>query len=117
VADVHVSAPGTAERGGFLPGRRFDMRGATMLTLIATAYDVDTDLVLGGPSWLNSDRFDIIAKAPSPTPSPEVLHAMLQALLADRFKLAIRHERKDMPVYFSRRPNRTSRTAPEWVAP
>jgi uncharacterized protein (TIGR03435 family) len=76
------------------------MRGATMLTLIATAYDVDTDLVLGGPSWLNSDRFDIIAKAPSPTPSPEVLHAMLQALLADRFKLAIRHERKDMPVYF-----------------
>lgn len=99
VADVHVSAPGTRERGGFFSGR-FDMRGATMLTLIAAAYNVDTGMVLGGPSWLDSDRFDVIAKAPSPTPPEDVQQAMLQALLADRFKLAIRRERKDMPVYF-----------------
>ncbi|HMD70453.1 MAG TPA: TIGR03435 family protein [Bryobacteraceae bacterium] len=100
VADLRVSAPGTAERGGFTSGGRFDMRGTTMLTLIAAAYGVDTDMVVGGPAWLNSDRFDIIAKPPSPTPSPEIQQAMLQALLADRFKLAIRHEQKDMPVYF-----------------
>ncbi len=99
-ADVHSSSPGTEERGGFTGGGRFDMRGATLLSLIAVAYDVDTDLVLGGPPWLNSDRFDVIATPPHPTPSPETKRAMLQALLADRFKLAIRREMKDMPAYF-----------------
>lgn len=98
-ADVHVSAPGGAERGGFFTGGRVDLRGTTMLTLIAMAYGLDTDYVLGGPSWLNADRFDLIAKAPSPTPSAETMQAMLRALLADRFQLAAHHEQQDMPVY------------------
>jgi len=97
--DVHPSAPGTAERGGFFPGGRFDLRGATMLTLIAMAYGVDTGRILGGPAWLNTSRFDVIAQAPSATPSAEALQAMLQALLADRFQLAAHHDQKDMPVY------------------
>jgi len=99
IADVRTSVPGTAERGGFFPGGRLDMRGATMLTLIALAYGVDTDYILGGPGWLNTDRFDLIAKAPTATPSAETMQAMLQALLADRFQLSVHHAQKDMPVY------------------
>ena len=98
IADVHTSAPGASEGCVFLPAGRFNCYGATMLKLIATAYSVNADLVLGGPDWLSADRFDIAAKAPGPA-SPEALLGMLQALLADRFGLLVHDERKDMPVY------------------
>jgi uncharacterized protein (TIGR03435 family) len=98
VADVHVSAPGASESGGFMPGR-FELRGATLLDLISTAYGVEPAMILGGPTWLNSDKFDVIAKAPSASVSEGNLQAMLKALLADRFKLVARQDTKDMPVY------------------
>jgi uncharacterized protein (TIGR03435 family) len=98
VADVHVSAPGTSEGGGFMPGGRVELRGTTMLDLITIAYGVETAMVVGGPTWLNSDKFDIIAKAPSDA-SEAALQAMLKALLADRFKLVARQDIKEMPVY------------------
>jgi len=60
-----------------------------MLDLIKTAYRVDADTVFGGPSWLDWDRFDVIAKVP-PATSSETVGLMLQALLADRFKLVVR---------------------------
>jgi len=103
VADVHVSAPGAQQTGGFMPGGRVEVRGFTMLELITAAYDVEPEVVVGGPSWLNTDKFDVIAKAPPTSLSMEAmeptLQAMLKALLADRFKLVAREEKKDMPVY------------------
>jgi uncharacterized protein (TIGR03435 family) len=99
IADVHVSAPGTSESGGFMPGGRFELHGTTMLDLITIAYGVESAMVMGGPSWLNSDKFDVIAKAPSAAASQETLQSMLKALLADRFKLVTRPDTRDMPVY------------------
>src|SRR5580704_2623721 len=55
---------------------RYELYSATMVDLIRTAYNVDADKVLSGPSWLESDRFDVIAKAPSGT-SPEAAKMML----------------------------------------
>jgi bla regulator protein blaR1 len=63
----------------------------------------------GGPAWINEDRFEIQAKMPEGTPeytlpqftsarAPQ-LQQMLQALLADRFKLKLRREKKEVPVY------------------
>ncbi len=98
-ADVRISAPGAREVGGFMPDGRLECRGKTMLKLIAMAYSVNTDWVLGGPDWLAADRFDVTAKAPSSQASPAALREMLQALLAERFQLAVHAERKDMPVY------------------
>jgi uncharacterized protein (TIGR03435 family) len=69
-----------------------------MVDLIRTAYAVDGDKVLGGPSWLESDRFDVIAKAPPATP-PETLKLMLRAALADRFKLVIRRDIHALPAF------------------
>jgi uncharacterized protein (TIGR03435 family) len=69
-----------------------------MVDLISTAYGVDGDKVAGGPSWLDTDRFDIIAKAPNST-SPETLKLMLQALLAERFKLVVHKDTKPMPAF------------------
>jgi uncharacterized protein (TIGR03435 family) len=50
------------------------------------------------PDWLSSVRFDVSAKIPQGT-TPEAFHAMLQNLLAERFKLAVHREKKEMPVY------------------
>jgi uncharacterized protein (TIGR03435 family) len=102
VADVHVSAPGATDTFGFLRAGRVELKGKTMLNLIMMAYGMnyggEDEKVVGGPSWLDTDRFDIIAKA-APGSSQEALKAMLQALLADRFKLAIHKDDRPLPVY------------------
>jgi len=100
VADIHVSKPGTRQGdGGFMPGGRIELRGRTMLDLVSDAYGVDDANVIGGPPWLSSDRFDIIAKAPTGVVAEDKLLAMLKALLEDRFKLVAHEDRKDMPVF------------------
>ena len=101
-ADVHVSPPATNPytfvSGGELRGERYDIRKATMLDLIRIGYGVDPDRVIGGPSWLELDRFDISAKAPAST-SPETVKLMLQALLADRFKLVVHKDTRPLPAF------------------
>ncbi|HLJ47014.1 MAG TPA: TIGR03435 family protein [Bryobacteraceae bacterium] len=100
VADVHVSTTGSNRfaDGGFLPGGRYQLRGATMVDLIATAWGIDAESVFGGPSWLESDRFDIVAKAP-PASTEEERALMLRTLLTDRFKLALHKDEKPLTVF------------------
>jgi uncharacterized protein (TIGR03435 family) len=100
IADVHVSprAMNLNMSGGFLRAGRYEIRKATMVDLISTAYGVDADKVIGGPSWLETDRFGIIAKAPANTP-PETVKLMLQTLLADRFKLVVHKDTKSQPAF------------------
>jgi uncharacterized protein (TIGR03435 family) len=55
--------------------------------------------ISGGPAWINSDRYQINAKAEG-APGPEMMQGpMLQALLEDRFKLKIHRETREVPVY------------------
>ena len=92
VTSVQVSTrtqPGM--RGGVLRGNRYELRNATMVDLIRTAYDVQPERITGGPSWLEWNRFDVAALAPENTP-PDRLREMLKALLAERFKLAVRED-------------------------
>jgi len=98
LADVHASKPGVTDFNFFVNGGSVELRGGTMLELITVAYRVEENQVIGGPPWLNTDRFDISAKAP-PATSEDQIQLMLQALLADRFKLAIRKEDRPLPAY------------------
>jgi uncharacterized protein (TIGR03435 family) len=101
LADVHLSArqqSNSQMRGGYLLGDRYELRSATMLAIISRAYGVDGNKILGGPGWIESTRYDIIAKA-RPGTSREDLQVMVQSLLAERFGLAIRRETKDLPAY------------------
>ena len=92
LADVHVSPRSTttvmrvSSRAG-----RYEIRNATMVDLIRTAYGVDAANILGGPSWLEYDRFDVVALAP-PNTTSDSQKSMLRSLLADRFKLALRND-------------------------
>src|ERR1700756_1297409 len=81
-ADVHVSAKTTNPfpRSGPARGGRYKVKTATMVDLIRMAYGCDSDKVPGGPSWLEMDRFDVIAKVP-PDTTPETQKPMLQTLL------------------------------------
>jgi len=103
IADVHVSPASTNPfpfvRGPFLRAGRYEIRMATMADRVRTAYGVDADKVLGGPTWLEMDRFDIVAKMPPAQPKPDELKTMLQALLADRFKLVVHNDTKALPAY------------------
>jgi uncharacterized protein (TIGR03435 family) len=88
-------------------GNRIFFSNTSLLFLITWAYDVHSDHVYNQPKWLDSVRFDIMANAPEDeTPAaprlpgqPSELQRMMQALLADRFKLAVHKEEKELPVY------------------
>jgi uncharacterized protein (TIGR03435 family) len=99
-ADVHASAKTTNPfpRSGPARGGRYEVKTATMVDLIRIAYGYDADKILGGPSWLEMDRFDVIAKVPDDS-TPERQKLMLQSLLEDRFQLVIRKETRPLPSY------------------
>lgn len=90
IADIHASARtnNLVMRTTNRPGR-YELDNASMLDLIRTAYAFDADKIVGGPTWLEYDRFDVIAKTASKMPDSETLKLMLQSLLADRFKLVV----------------------------
>ena len=82
-------------------------RGTFMATnnslrrLIVRAYGVK-DYQVEGPDWLDSARFDIAAKIPEATSKDkqaEAFSAMMQKMLADRFKLAVHRDQKTLPIY------------------
>jgi uncharacterized protein (TIGR03435 family) len=73
------------------------MRDVTVATCIKFAYDVQ-DSQISGPDWLQSDHFDILAKADSPV-AKDQLKLMMRALLADRFKLAFHKQNKELSAY------------------
>ncbi len=110
IADVHARVPNSilAMRSGFFQGR-YELRNATMVDLIRTAWNIDADKVLGGPGWLEMDRFDVIAMAPRDSP-PETLRTMLQALLKERFHLAIHNGMSNLPAYVITAGNKLSLT-------
>jgi uncharacterized protein (TIGR03435 family) len=98
VASVKPSAPGSRGPTIYNPTReRFAITSITTKSLIAYAYDVRDFQVSGGPSWVGSKEYDIVAK-PQGEASNERILAMARGLLAERFNLTLHHESKDMPV-------------------
>jgi bla regulator protein BlaR1 len=92
----------------FLPDG-LSVTNGTLQMLIKDAYRIEDHQISGGPSWLNSEHYDINAKMDSST-ADELRklgedermverQRMLQALLADRFKLTLHRENKELPIY------------------
>ena len=102
-ADVHSSHVSASNfnvsmNGPRVHDGRYAIRTATMVELVSAAYGVEQDKVLGGPTWLEINRYDVTAKLP-PGSTPESHKLMLQALLAERFNLAIHNDSKPLPAY------------------
>jgi uncharacterized protein (TIGR03435 family) len=75
----------------------FRMTNVPLRILIMQAYRLST-YQLVGPSWLDSERFDIVAKAPEGS-RPDQTMLMLRGLLADRFKLKVHSETRETQLY------------------
>jgi uncharacterized protein (TIGR03435 family) len=100
IADVHASpfVRFPFMDGGNLSGDRYILHQATMTEIIGAAYNLDPTNVQGGPSWLDWDHFDIVAKAPATTSKAEI-RLMLQSLLAQRFGLVTHSGSAPMPAF------------------
>jgi uncharacterized protein (TIGR03435 family) len=99
VASVKVSKSIVGHDGQITtdPGR-FAARNATLKRLIFEAWQLPYAQIRGGPAWLDTDEFDIEAKAETPANLTE-LRLMLRTLLVERFKLATRIETKESRIY------------------
>ncbi len=83
--------PGTRDPG------RIRYPYISLKNLVMDAYDVKSNQIQG-PPWLDTERFDVNATMP-PDTTREQFRVMLQNLLAERFKLTVHRETKDLPVY------------------
>jgi uncharacterized protein (TIGR03435 family) len=83
---------------GYRSGGRFVAGNAPVTFLIQRSYAVQSFQVLGGPSWISTDGYDIEAK-PEGNTDQKRMWLMVQALLAGRFKLSMHRETRDLPVY------------------
>ncbi len=105
VASITPCKPGTPEPPGehagmvqfTAPGGRFRASATTLKFLLEWAYNIQPSQHSSGPSWMDSDRYDIVAKAEgNATDAQQKL--MVQTLIADRFALKFHREKKKLPV-------------------
>jgi uncharacterized protein (TIGR03435 family) len=109
VVSIKPTAPNVGLRGGGPRGDRFTVTGLSLKELVQMAYGrtntngapIGQIQVIGGPNWLDSDRYDVQAKADcgGGVISREQLQLMLQSMLADRFQLKAHKETRELPVY------------------
>ncbi len=99
VATVKPAAPNQGGHGINWGGGLVRLNNVTLRAAVLYAYDLHDYQLSGGPKWADSDAFDIVGKAGSPPTKTEVLHAMLKALLAERFQLKMSKESKPLPAY------------------
>jgi len=85
------------------PDGQLTMANMTVNQLIQNAYAIKGYQISGGPDWMKSDLFDVVAKPESSAkPDQEYnrqLSLMLQSLLAERFQLVMRHDTQEASVY------------------
>jgi uncharacterized protein (TIGR03435 family) len=82
----------------FLPGGSYEASNVTLRSMIQQAYGMAEFQVLGGPDWLATERYDILAKSPEGATQAGFL-PRLQALLTERLALQTRRETREAPVY------------------
>ena len=113
VTSVRLNTSSDARANVDLTPGRFTATAVTLRELVGMAYSITTRIV-GGPDWVDTDRFDIVATgaptdpnlrpAPGAVAPPEgaalnTVQAMLRQLLRDRFALSVRTEPRELPIY------------------
>jgi uncharacterized protein (TIGR03435 family) len=99
VATIKPSPPDAVAITQFR-GNRFATEGTTFVDVFKYAYNVHPDQVVGGPEWLRTQKFDIVADPETEKrPSSDQMKAMVQQLLMERFHLVMHREQKILSVY------------------
>ena len=99
VASVKPSSADQGSSSGIRTGHgRLDAQNVTLKRCIIGAYSIGPHQIFGGPDWLDSDRFEIVAKTEQPIDDDGALMVILRGLLAERFKLALHRETRIIPA-------------------
>jgi len=104
VASIRPNTVGGNTSQRALPNGTLTLTNNTARNIIRTAYGLQGSQVVGGPSWLDNEHFDVVAKATVPFNQIEG-QAMLRALLAERFGLVAHFETRDVAVFLLRAAN------------
>jgi len=106
VASVKVGRAGQPPNVGPVGGR-FSATSVPLRILLQRAYAPSNgrpllrSQIIGGPAWIDSDIFDIDAKAEGDSrPTPDQMWQMVRPLLEDRFQLKVHHEMRELPLYY-----------------
>jgi uncharacterized protein (TIGR03435 family) len=109
VATIKPSAP-EAKTLLQIRGNRFATEGATFLDVFKYAYNIQPGQLEGGPAWLRTARFDILADPETDhRPTSDQMKKLVQSLLADRFHLAMHIAQRLLPAYVLTRTTVTPR--------
>jgi uncharacterized protein (TIGR03435 family) len=109
VASIKPNHSGTEQLRFMMDAGRFTANNATLKIVLEFAYHMKDSQISGLPGWADSEHYDIEAKQDDSSADAkpklnrdeegEQLRLMLQSMLADRFKLTLHHETKDLPLY------------------
>jgi uncharacterized protein (TIGR03435 family) len=105
VASIKPNTSTSEDRSVSAGSGRFTANNVTLRVLIRFAYPVQNYQLAGGPDWVNTESFDVNATVPSAMANrvggmiPGSNQLMVQKLLAERFKLAVHHETRELPAY------------------
>jgi len=106
VASVRPNTSGDARSTSqILPGGRYTAINVPARLLIINSYSLQPQQLIGAPDWISSERFDIVAKAegefepPESRDTPSQVQLMMQSLLAERFKLKVHREPREVDIY------------------
>ncbi len=107
VISIKPSAPNLGIRGGGPRGDRVSLVGVNLRMLVQQAYGragggpAGQIQIVGGPPWMDSDRYDVEAKADCSGGrlSREQTQLMMQSLLEERFQLKAHKETRELPIY------------------
>ena len=100
VASIRPNTSGDPVSGTHdLPGGRVTITNLPLRSMIRTAYGANDLEVVGGPDWVDGDRWDVLASAAPGSPADAPWRAMLKSLLIERFKLRAHVEPRERPIY------------------
>jgi uncharacterized protein (TIGR03435 family) len=98
-ASVKPNISGGPRSGvGIMPGGRVTVTNQTLRQIIRNAFGSSDIEVIGGPEWVDDDRWDIVASAGTGDADPP-WRPMMRTLLTERFKLQAHVESQDRPIY------------------
>jgi uncharacterized protein (TIGR03435 family) len=118
IASVKVNKSGEVALSNQYTPSRMMFGNTPLIVLISYAYEVRLDLIVNGPDWITTDRFDVVgtfaATVPPATTRPPTadIRSMTQRLLEDRFALRVRRETQMLPVYLLEKANPEGRLGP-----
>jgi uncharacterized protein (TIGR03435 family) len=100
VATIKPSKPDAQGFGIIFRNQQLATLNTTLIDLLAFAYGLHAKQIVGGPAWMEQDKYDIVGKPEGQgQPNDKQLRTMIQKLVADRFSLTFHRDKKELSAY------------------